>query len=175
MAAVLKPHASVKHPLWRVSGEVQRLGRELVWRMQVEGPGPHTHEKFGDDPRKNWQLWEWDVVEAFFQLRRHPDDFLAPYLEVQLSPRGKGLVLVILEPRKRFYTPLVIDFRPQVQNHTGGWSMEVKLTLPAEFSEGELWGGLFACLGVGERGFYSLQPNPEERPDFHRPELFVAL
>ena len=143
--------------------------------MRVEGPGAHVNPEFGPDPRKNWLLWQWDVVEAFLQLRRHAHDVTAPYLEVQLSPRGQGLVLVIIEPRRCYYTPLAFKWEAEVREHAGGWSTQARFQLPGDFPEGELWGGLFACLGSGPRGFYALQPNSEASPDFHRPELFVSL
>jgi hypothetical protein len=143
--------------------------------MRVEGPGPHVNPAFGADPRKNWQLWEWDVVEAFLQMRRHPDDMTAPYLEVQLSPRNQGLVLVILEPRRRYYTPLHFQWHTEVELGEGVWSARARFRLPDDFPEGELWGGLFACLGTAPRGFYALAPNPGEFPDFHRPQHFVRF
>jgi hypothetical protein len=178
MSLVLHPHKSVKRCDWQVSGSIKQQGRAIEWRMRVENPLRHawsTHEKFGTDPRKNWELWNFDVVEAFLQPRRHDGDLTAPYLEVQLSPRGMGLGLVILEPRKICYIPYALKFEPWVGLTDTLWESSVKLQLPVELSEGELWGGIFACLGVEDRGYYSLRPNPEERPDYHRPELFQKL
>jgi hypothetical protein len=176
MELVLSPHRSVQSPRWKVSGSVARTGRQLLWQTRVENfTRPHVNTSFGCDPRKNWELWNWDVVEAFFQLRPTAADLTAPYLEVQLSPLNQGLVIVIIEPRRKFYTPLQLLWRSTSEQSRGVWQTEVELTLPADFPEGDLWGGVFACLGDGKRDFYSLHPNPEERPDFHRPELFQRL
>lgn len=175
MQFVLRPHQSIARPRWEVSGSVHRAGRLIVWSMEVRGPAElawTTDKRFGSDVRKNWELWNFDVVEAFFQLRRHESDARAPYLEVQISPLKQGLVLVILEPRKAYYTPLKMVWHPQNSVTAGHWKTTVELELPSDFPEGDLWGGLFACLGHGERDFYALNPNTEERPDFHRPELF---
>lgn len=175
MSLVLHPHQVVKRPHWKVSGSMTREGRQLTWKMRVDGEGQHTNSHFGPDPRKNWELWNWDVVETFIQLRSHPDDLRAPYLELQLSPLNQGLALGIIEPRRKFYTPLKLDFQSTTTVGPTAWESMVKVVLPEEFPDGELWGGLFACLGSGEREFYSLNPNPEARPDFHRPELFQKL
>lgn len=176
MELVLSPHRSVQTPRWRVSGSVARSGNQLIWQTRVENlTHPHVNAAFGSDPRKNWELWNWDVVEAFFQLRPTATDLQAPYLEVQLSPLNQGLALVIIEPRRKFYTPLQLTFRSTSERAADVWTAKVELTLPSEFPAGELWGGMFACLGQQDRGFYSLNPNPEERPDFHRPELFQRL
>ena len=177
MSLVLRSHPSAKAD-WKVSGNVSRAGRLIVWSMQVEAPEGyawHTDQRFGGDLRKNWELWNFDVVEAFLQLRSHAEDVRAPYLEVQLSPLKQGLALVILEPRKAFYTPLSLDFHATSEIKDNKWQSRVELAMPAEFADGELWGGLFSCLGSGERGYYALNPNPEAKPDFHRPELFKKL
>lgn len=178
MSLVLRSHHSIAKPRWQVTGSVHRVGRLLVWSMEVHGPAEqnwHTSEQFGSDVRKNWELWNFDVVEAFLQLRSHDGDVSAPYLEVQISPLKQGLALVILEPRKAFYTPMQMVWHAQNSVSKGHWKTTVELELPQDFSEGDLWGGLFACLGSGERDFYALNPNPEARPDFHRPELFQRL
>jgi len=178
MSLVLHPHNSVPRADWRVSGLIERSGPQLIWKMRVENPHAHawhTHERFGSDLRKNWELWNFDVVEAFLQPRRHADDRAASYLEVQLSPKEQALALVIVEPRKICYVPYALKFKSHVTLTPTLWESSVCLTLPSELQTGELWGGLFACLGAGERGYYSLRPNPEEKPDYHRPELFQKL
>lgn len=178
MQLVLRPHSSIVRPQWEVSGSVHRSGRLIIWSMEVRGPQElawNTDERFGGDVRKNWELWNFDVVEAFLQLRPTPEAVRAPYLEVQISPLKQGLALVILEPRRAYYTPLEIVWHSQNSVAPGHWKTTVELELPSDFPDGELWGGLFACLGKGERDFYALNPNPEARPDFHRPELFRPL
>lgn len=178
MSFVLKPHSSVHHPQHQVAGSLIQQGRRLRWTMEVHKPNTLkwiTDARFGSDPRKNWELWNFDVVETFLQLRQEASDVQAPYLELQVSPIGQALQLIILKPRVSFYTPLALEMNVQSRLEGDRWATEVELELPAEFSDGVLWGGMFACLGASERGFYSLNPNPEAKPDFHRPELFTKL
>lgn len=146
--------------------------------MRAEGPIDHAwnfSEEFGADARKNWGLWNFDVVEAFLQLRQEEQQTEGPYLEVQLSPEDQAFALVILRPRQSYYTPLELVFTHHSWNAPGLWEAWMEVELPPELGEGELYGGLFACLGQSERSFYALHPNTEVAPDFHRPELFVAL
>ncbi len=178
MSFVLKPHASVQNPQHQVAGSLTQTGRLLQWTMEVRKPASLewiTDARFGRDPRKNWELWNFDVVETFLQLRKNAQDIHAPYLELQVSPLGQALQLIILKPRVSFYTPLSLEFKAETHLQDDHWKSEVRVELPKEFSNGELWGGMFACLGKNDRGFYSLSPNPEAKPDFHRPELFKKL
>ncbi len=148
----------------------------MRWHAWVEGPSAHWHAQpsHGQDPRKNWELWNHDVVEAFLQLRG-PRGAASPYLELQLSPLNQPLALVILKPRIACYTPMALELLHHVQVEGPVWTSTVEVELPRELGEGALHGGLFACLGGEPRSFFSLNPNPEERPDFHRPELFLPL
>jgi hypothetical protein len=130
---------------------------------------------FAHDWSKNWGLWNKDVVEAFLQLRSDADDLKAPYLEVQVSPLNQPFALIITEPRKIFYAPKVLDFIHEVNIEQKIWKTSMQLTLPSELKGSDLYGGFFACLDQGPREFYSLEPNPEQNPDFHRPELFYPL
>ena len=178
MEFVLRPHKSVTAARWQVTGALTSLGKSVQWDMRVEGPsGPwHTDQRFGADYRKNWELWNFDVVEAFLQPRAHQGQLDAPYLEVQISPLRQVLALVILKPREKLYTPLEFNYRAETQQVPGLWQARMELQLPAELAAGELHGGLFACLGAGpEREYHALNPNPEPRPDYHRPELFQRL
>lgn len=135
-----------------------------------------TDASFGSDWNHNWELWNKDVVEAFLQLRSHPDDTRAPYLEVQVSPLGQPFALLIVEPRKVFHPPAPdLVFTNSVTLEGKVWTTHMEITLPSELKGEHLYGGFFSCLLEGKREYYALEPNPEDRPDFHRPDLFVAL
>lgn len=176
MKLVLAPHKSSLVVASRVSGEVLRVGELLTWSMRVERARPAVvNAAFGADYRKNWELWNWDVVEAFLQLRSSAEDLVAPYLELQVSPLNHALALVIREPRVSFYTPLALELQTHVAADPLGYTMRATVRLPAELQGSQLWGGLFACLGESPREYWALNPNPEARPDFHRPELFQCL
>lgn len=128
-----------------------------------------------DDWSKNWGLWNTDVLEAFLQLRSAPNDLKAPYLEVQVSPLNQPFALIITEPRKTFHPPKTLDFSHEVSVEGKIWSATMKIKLPDELKGDHLYGGFFACLDHDPREFYALEPNPEQNPDFHRPELFLPL
>lgn len=154
------------------------LNREVTIRFYVQKRTSRpwlSDESFSHDWSKNWGLWNKDVVEAFLQLRSHPDDLKAPYLEVQVSPLNQPLALVIVEPRKTFHSPQKLDFSHEVQIEGRTWNSTLKVTLPEDIKGEDLYGGFFACLDQDPREFFAFEPNPEANPDFHRPEFFIPL
>jgi hypothetical protein len=133
--------------------------------------------------QKTLELWNFDVVEIFLQWRRNPLDFTAPYLECELSPDGNKLSLIIIRPRKRTATPWQWDYEFKHTKTDILWKAQLNIPIPRDLpimkettSYPLLYGGAFACLGPGDkREYYALRPNAEDRPDFHRPELFIPL
>lgn len=178
MTFVLRPHQSCANSPYTVEGEVQIRDRIVEWTMIALAQKQNewvTHPRFGPDPRKNWELWNFDVVENFLQPRNNAQNLLAPYLELQVSPLNQAFALMILKPRVSFYTPLQVPLESRVELTHERWLTQVTIKLPSGLEQGDVYGGFFACLGANDRGFFSLQPNLEERPDFHRPELFKKL
>lgn len=177
MQGFLKKHnPGVAHHSLKVSWSRSEDSVQIDFQVQKRDGSPWvTSDEFGEDWRKNWGLWDKDVFEAFLQLRNSPDDIRAPYLEVQVSPLNQAFALLIVEPRKTFHAPEKLDLKTSVE--TEGRSLKASLTvkLPNELRGNFLFGGFFSCLGESPREFFALEPNPEEKPDFHRPELFVAL
>lgn len=135
----------------------------------------NSDDSFGEDYKANWGLWNHDVVEAFLQLRSHADDVNAPYLEIQVSPRNQPFALVITEPRKTYFAPEKLEFKTTSSHEGRIWSGSMEVSLPSDLKGEFLYGGFFACLSKEPREFFALEPNPEENPDFHRPELFLSL
>ncbi len=177
MQAFLKKHApgAALHMV-KVNWSIH--GRDVTIDFQVNkrSSAPWLADPaMTDDWRKNWGLWNKDVVEAFLQLRSHDEDTTAPYLEIQLSPLNQPLALIIVEPRKTFHAPVELTFEHQVTVEGRNFSGQMKVTLPDDLRGEKLFGGFFACLSENPREYYALNPNPESNPDFHRPELFVAL
>lgn len=178
MQAFLKKHApgpsyhSIKVSWTRTGRKI-----ELDFTVQKRSNSPWiTDTSFGQDWNHNWGLWNKDVVEAFLQLRNDPTDLRAPYLEVQVSPLGQPFALIIVEPRKTFHPPASdFVFTTSVNLEQRIWTAHMELTLPAEIRGEHLYGGFFSCLLEGNREYYALEPNPEDKPDFHRPELFLTL
>lgn len=130
---------------------------------------------FTHDWSKNWGLWNKDVVEAFLQLREHENDLKAPYLEIQVSPLNQPFALIIYEPRQNFSAPKLLDFIHEVQVEGRVWSATMEIILPDELKGDHLYGGFFGCFDHGPREFFALEPNIENSPDFHRPDLFLPL
>lgn len=154
------------------------LGREVTLNFSVMKRTSKLFlydSVFTSDWSKNWGLWNKDVVEAFIQLRSHKDDLKAPYLEVQVSPGNHPFALVIFEPRKTFQSPKAFHFEHSVNLEGKTWTTCMKFTLPEELKGDHVFGGFFSCLESEPREFYALEPNSENTPDFHRPELFVEL
>jgi hypothetical protein len=126
-------------------------------------------------PPKTYELWNFDVVEVFLQWRKDAQDIHAPYLEFELSADEQQLGLVIFRPRVQVATLWNYTFTSQAQVEPHLWHSQMTLPWPGQ-NEGFLYGGAFSCLGQGpDRQYFSLNPNPESRPDFHRPELFIPL
>lgn len=177
MQAFLKKHSpgaagNVVKVDWSISGREVSLNFTVTKRTSKAFLSDSV---FTEDWAKNWGLWNKDVVEAFIQLRSHKDDLKAPYLEVQVSPLNQPFALVIFEPRKTFQAPKVLNFEHSVVIDGKTWSTSMKFTLPEELKGDLVYGGFFSCLESDPREYYALEPNPENNPDFHRPELFLEL
>lgn len=177
MEAFLKKHGTyaANHRIkvkFERSLDIILLDFEVQKRVSSEW---HTDSAMTSDWSKNWGLWNKDVVEAFLQLRSHPDDLKAPYLEIQLSPLNQPFALIITEPRKTFFAPAALTFSSTSSVEPKLWKAQLTVTLPKDLQGSLLYGGFFSCLEMNPREYYALNPNPEEKPDFHRPELFLPL
>ena len=178
MQAFLKKHGAGPsyHGIkvsWKRTGRVIAMDFSVTKRSSTAWV---TDDSFEADWNKNWGLWNKDVVEAFLQLRNDPDDLRAPYLEVQVSPLGQPFALLIVEPRKVFHPPASdLVFTTSVSLDQKVWTAHLEVTLPSEVRGDHLYGGFYSCLLEGNREYYALNPNSEDKPDFHRPELFLPL
>jgi hypothetical protein len=177
MQGFLKKHnPGVAHHSLKVSWTRTEQTVSIDFQVQKRDGKPWvTSTEFGDDWRKNWGLWDKDVFEAFLQLRNSKDDIHAPYLELQVSPANQPFALLIVEPRKTFHAPENLEFTTKVEIEGRALKANLTVTLPSELRGDKLFGGFFSCLGEAPREFFALEPNPEEKPDFHRPELFISL
>ena len=177
MQAFLKKHGSgaAAHSV-KVSWDIQGPVVTLQYTVQKRTSKPWLSDPvYTHDWSKNWGLWNKDVVEAFLQLRTHPEDVTAPYLELQVSPLNQPFALFITEPRKIYHAPRDLDFIHEVTCEGRLLTATLRVTLPSELKGTLLYGGFFACLEQDPREFFALEPNPEQNPDFHRPELFLPL
>lgn len=143
---------------------------ELVFHFDYASNEALVDERL-DHEYKNWGLWECDVFEAFLMFENAHE-----YLEIQVSPLGQKFALLVQEPRKRWSYPEKCPFESQVVRT--GSKVKVKVLVALEAIPGDfnatLLGNMHAILHK-ERRHFSLLPNPEQIPDFHRPDLFLRL
>jgi len=132
-------------------------------------------KSFDDNGIENWGLWEHDVVEMFLQPRNDPSEITAPYLELQLSPRGQKFAVIVHDPRKKYETPFDLNFMGHSKRSSKEWSAEFKVThelLLKPF----LYGTFNACLGdVSCREFFASSWANRKILDFHVPNAFIQL
>jgi hypothetical protein len=161
-----------------VKVDYQLQGNDLSMNFSVQkrtGDAWASDSGFTSDWKKNWGLWNKDVVEVFLQLRNHSDEVNAPYLELQVSPLNQPFALIITEPRKVFFPPEKLEMTHQTDLKDRLWNTQLNVKLPNELRGQMVYGGFFSCLEATPREYYALFPNSEEKPDFHRPDLFVCL
>lgn len=135
-------------------------------------------------PWKNWSLWEKDVVEIFWQPRKHKDDFEAPYFEWQLSPNNYAFCLNIISPRQNYFTPLECPLKYKnhvaINQKTKHLEWHCTFIVPKNITDSTqnpfIAIGAFAILGKnGNRCFYSLVNEKVQKADFHIPHNFFLL
>ena len=177
MQAYLKKHAPAFSG-HSIKVNWQRIHSKVLIEFQIQkrtGPAWQNDPIFTTDWLKNWGLWNKDVMEAFLQLRDHENDVKAPYLEIQISPLNQPFALIITEPRNIFFPPKTLDFKHEVSVTDKLWTGKMEVILPEELKGNLLYGGFFSILASEPREYYALEPNSENNPDFHRPELFLKL
>ena len=118
------------------------------------------------------ELWNYEVVECFFlsSSTNH-------YLELEFSPHGHYLVLLLVDRRKELKQMLPITHYHIDHPSADRWIGRVlvpRSLFPAHVDRFNA----YAIHGQGDaRTYESLYPAPvdSEKPDFHRLELFRAL
>ncbi len=124
---------------------------------------------------KNWKLWEYDVFEVFLQFRDTELAYIAPYLEMQVSPLEQKLNLLILEPRRVYQTLLNDQFTINVNEQKRELEIYIDLQkLDIDKTE-LLYGGFFSCLGGAGQRLYFSNLDLGEKLDFHQPKSFVRI
>ncbi len=136
----------------------------------------HIQDNFSFDTRKNWGLWNFDVVEVFWQNRQVETQLEAPYHEWQISPNNKSFCLDIATPRISYSTPLVcpIKFESQIQQNKWIANFIIPEAVYKNFKHHYL--GVFAILGKEkDRSYYALNLPATTKPSFHLPEFFLPI
>jgi hypothetical protein len=170
-------HPSGTHARHRVEVGFELKGGSLLADFRVEAPSIHANPAI---PRgvSHWGLWEWDVVELFLSVAEGAAPL--PYLEVQLSPLGQHVELLVHEPRVRWDAGFRSGFNARVRPFDSrAWEAGIEIPLKALGWSGDparLRGGAFAILGgPGERECFGLFLPEQEKPDFHLPEFFRKI
>lgn len=163
-------HKNPHEPEFQVSYEISGD----VFQVKGEYQGPfHVNREFSEDGFENWGLWEFDVFELF--LTR--DDKCGHYLEIQFSPLSQKLALLIKKPREDFeyFAPQTFCLNSVFEGEYWRFDCSVKASdIPGDSNI--LKGNLHSCLFKSEeRCYLGLGLNKEEKPDFHRPDLFLNL
>lgn len=167
----LKPHSQNKTNHY--SAHFERQGQsKFIFTVSAQSWIQSTRDK---DPKKNWELWNQDVVEIFLQKRAYPKNFSAPYTELEVSTLGDGFVLQIEKPRLITWTPLDFNWHyeaKKISDHQYSISIEVP-----SFEEKYLWYvGIFGSFGPKDsKEYYSFNPNRGTNANFHLPQYFLPL
>lgn len=170
--------------LYDVTVAIDVVGEDLLVRFGVDKKDTpcHVSADFKSIPLLhkdgNWGLWEFDVMEIFMRPSHFPE---GEYIERQASPTGQLFALNVIKPRAVTYCPLQGDFSFQSEFYgPSTWMGSFRFTLRELGDLKKLKLNLFAVLTFpqikgNERVYFALNHSLEERPDFHRPELFVPL
>jgi hypothetical protein len=141
-------------------------GLLLIVDAPFQGDRP-PHGPPGSTPA----LWEHEVVELFVAGEGAADE--VEYLEVELSPHGHHLVLLLAGVRRVVEAGLGLDYRAAIEGDR--WRGEAWLPrswLPPPPHRA----AAFALHGTGGRRRYlSSLPLPGDRPDFHQPHRFPRI
>jgi hypothetical protein len=180
--ASLRPHPRVPAgPLPTVQAEWKLSPTswlEVTFAVALPPGGTwHSSPAFSaTDYARNWDLWDYDVVELFVQVRAQADSLAGPYYELQLSPLGQPFALRIEEPRRRYGPPPALAYTHETHCHATHWHARLALQVPGYQPGASLFGNLAACLGpADQRAYFALAPSTSAAPDFHRPHEFIRL
>lgn len=115
---------------------------------------------YGDSPPDSDDLWAFEVVELMLV---GADD---RYLEVELSPHGRHLVLFLHGERHVVHRGVGLDYRAKIEGNRWRGIAHIPIAwLPLETTRLNA----FAMHGTGQkRRYLAWRPTRGQRPDFHR-------
>ncbi|XP_045204609.2 UPF0462 protein C4orf33 homolog isoform X2 [Mercenaria mercenaria] len=113
------------------------------------------------------QLWDYEVVEAFFLSDS------GKYLEVELCPHGQHLVLMLDGRRNMIKDKLPIQYTSNIAGNE--WTGTA--VLPADYFPPNVSKfNAYAIHGSGDnRQYEAYRAVPGDQPDFHRLEYFANV
>lgn len=170
---ILTPHkGNATDNTDQVMVDMKYDGEALSVRFEVKASDLNLNEEFSRASWVNMGLWEFDVVEVFLQ-RKNPENH---YLELEISPLGQKLAILIKKPREDFATVELVNTEASAEITPEGFVATFIIKdsdIPG--ASGEIIGNAHACLGKRQRNHFSLFDGNEDKPDFHRPELFQRI
>ncbi|XP_068699499.1 uncharacterized protein [Montipora foliosa] len=113
-------------------------------------------------------LWDYEVAEVFFLGKKEK------YLEIELSPHGQHLLIMLNGARKKFMDKVHIEYSAIIDRENNSWTGTAKIPIdyfPPDVSKINA----YAIHGSGvNRRYESLYPASSDvsNPDFHRLEFF---
>jgi hypothetical protein len=137
-------------------------------RLEIDVRAPHHGDPPPPGPARSLDgLWDFEVVELF--LLGAADR----YLEIELSPHGHHLALVLDGPRNVTQRLPALAFESRIEGDR--WSG--RATAPAAWLPGGLArGNAYAIHGVGAaRRHLAAYPPGGDAPDFHRLHTFPPI
>ena len=134
---------------------------EVELSLRVDAPF------YGDPPPDSDDLWTYEVVEVM--LVGAADT----YLEVELSPHGHYLVLLLRGERSVVHRGVVLDYRADIEG--GRWCGVAHIPIGyLPFETNRL--NAFAMHGTRQkRRYLAWRPTGGQHPDFHRLAEFGAF
>ncbi|GAB6023205.1 hypothetical protein CHUAL_008024 [Chamberlinius hualienensis] len=123
-------------------------------------------------PGPFWQLWNYEVAEAFFLGDSNR------YLEVELGPHGQYLLLLLNGKSNSIADCLPLQYEASINSSTSTW--EAKALIPKDyFPPNVTQFNAYAIHGSDPaRAYESLYPCPNGEysgPDFHRLQYFQPI
>lgn len=113
-------------------------------------------------------LWDYEVAEVFFLGKNEK------YLEIELSPHGQHLLLLLNGVRKPFLDKMPINYTAKIDRANNTWTGTAKI--PIDYFPPDVEKiNAYAIHGSGvNRRYESLYPASASvsNPDFHRLEFF---
>ena len=156
----------------QVMVDIKFDGEFLHVHFEVKASDLNLSNDFNTENWDNIGLWNFDVVEVFLQKKDNNNH----YLELEISPKGQKLAILVKRPREDFHQLEPIDTLALASlTETGFWAeFKVKATdIPGDGDV--IVGNAHACLGKNPRNYFSLFEGDTSKPDFHRPEFFQSV
>ncbi|XP_065643548.1 UPF0462 protein C4orf33 homolog isoform X2 [Hydra vulgaris] len=115
------------------------------------------------------KLYDYEVVEIFFLAENKK------YLEVEVSPHGQHLVLLLNGSRNIIKEELPLNYTSSIHYESMSWKGQVEIPLAYMPPDVSLINA-YAIHGSGEKrvyeALYSVPQGVYDYPDFHRLEYF---